>query len=154
MEQFCVFRVDFRDRLFFAFDLDRKPGRVAESVCQLVSQVIGARFVDSQDSAVKAFDETKPVSRVDKTFDIERTVFFPFFKVCETVEVTTFIESETIQVTMKNNLAVCRQCDVFDTINIGGIIHVIVSFYSQSDFSPGFNLSGQCLFPVLGCDRF
>ena len=78
--------------------------RVAEGIRQAVGQMIGARFVDCQDSPFDAFDKAETVARIDKALYIERTVLFPFFKVGKTVQVPGFIEGKTIQVASEDNL--------------------------------------------------
>jgi len=114
--------------------------------------MIRTGFIDRQDTAVNTFDEPQAVTRIDKAFHIERAMLFPFLKICETVQISGFIESKTVQVAMIDDLAVCCQRDFFNTVDIGGIIHIVVTFYRQSYLSPCLDLSCQCLFAVLGGD--
>ena len=55
---------------------------------------------------------------------------------------------------MVDDLAVQPEGDIFHSVDVCRVIHIIVGFDRQPDFSPCFDLAGEGLFPVFGCGRF
>ena len=81
-------------------------------------------------------------------------MIFPFFVICECVQITGLVKCELIEITMENHLAVCRERDFSYAINVSRIIHIIIGFYSEPYFSPYLDFSSDCLFPVFRRDGF
>ena len=55
---------------------------------------------------------------------------------------------------MVDRLAVQTEGNIFHSVDVCRIIHIIVGFDRQSDFSPCFDLAGDGLLAVFGRDRF
>ena len=154
MKQFCTFGLDLWNLLFFPFYPNGEAGRVTECIGKRIGEMIRFLFSYMNDSPVDAFVKTEAVARFYKTAHIKGTTVFPFLIIDVTVQVAGLVESKAVQVAMVDDLAVLAKGNILHSVNICRIIHIIVGFDRQSDFSPSFDLAGDGLFAVFGCDWF
>ena len=154
MKLLCTFGLDPRNLLFFPFYPNGEFGGVSECIGERVREVIRFLFFYVDDSPVDAFAETEAVTRFYETAHIEGTALCPFLIIDVAVQEAGLVESEAVQVAMVDNLAVQTEGNIFHSVDVCRIIHIIVGFNRQSDFSPGFDLTGDGLLAIFGRDRF
>ena len=111
-------------------------------------------FFDANDSPIDAFAEAKPVAWFYETAHIERLAVYPFLIVDVAVQVAGFVECKAVQVAMVDCLAVQTEGDLFHSVDVGCVVHIVIGFDRQSDLSPCFELAGNGLLAVFGRDRF
>ena len=154
MKQLCTFGLDLRNLLFFPFYPNGEASCVAECIGERIREMIRFLFFYMDDSPVDAFVKTEAVTWFYEAAHIKGTTLFPFLIIDIAVQVTGLVESKAVQVAMVDDLAVLAEGNILHSVDICRIIHIIVGFDRQPDFSPSFDLTGDGLFAVFGRDRF
>ncbi len=151
-EELRVVRVDALDGLLFPLDQERHARRVAEGIRQGVGQAVGAGLVDGDDASVSAFHEAEAAARLRVAFHVEGTAAFPLFVVHEAVQVARLAESKAGEVAVVDHLAVHRQRDFLHSVDVCGVVHIVVGFHGETDFPPCLDLALQRGAAVSGDD--
>lgn len=123
---------------------------VAECIGERIREMIRFLFFYMDDSPVDAFVKTEAVTWFYEAAHIKGATLFPFLIIDIAVQVTGLVESKAVQVAMVDDLAVLAEGNILHSVDICRIIHIIVGFDRQPDFSPSFDLTGDGLFAVFG----
>ena len=113
-------------------------GTVAESVFQLVSEVIIALLVDAYPTAPRriALREAKWTAGKQERFGIKRTRTTVDIVVYQPVDGTVFGKRHAVRPTAKHLHAVNQQADGAHTVNVGRAGHVIIGTNGHADDTP------------------